>query len=96
VSYARGSKSFQISFDIGLFVLSPENDGCWGLRGVRISPIAGREANAGGENDGFTTGAEMPLIGGWIWFNWLDGVMEDVVSGGCWLAFAKTSDNETL
>lgn len=69
VTYARGSKSFQISLDVGLFVLNPD-DGCWGLRGVRISPIAGREANAGGENDGVTVGAEkVPLIAGWGWFN---------------------------
>ena len=51
--------------DVGLFELKPENEGCWGLRGVRISPIAGREANAGGENDGDTAGVEkVPPIGG--------------------------------
>src|SRR6266702_173030 len=84
VTYARGSKSFQISFDIGLFVPNPDNEGCWGLRGVRISPIAGREANAGGENDGVTAGAEkVPLIGGWGKFNWMVGIMGDAVSGGC-------------
>jgi hypothetical protein len=79
-----------------LFVLNPDNEGCWGRRGVRISPIAGREANAG-ENDGATAGAgNVPLIGGWGWFNWLDGIMGDAVSGCCWLVFAKTSDNEML
>jgi len=83
VTYARGSKSFQISFDVGLFVL-PEKEGCCGLRGVSILPIAGREANAGGENDGVTASAEnVLLIGGWGWFSWLDGVMGDAVSGGC-------------
>jgi len=67
------------------------------LRGVRISPIAGREANVGGEKDGVTAGAEkVLLIGGGNGFNWLDGVISDAVSGGCWLVSAKTSDNEML
>jgi hypothetical protein len=75
----------------------PEKEGCCGLRGVRILPIAGREANAGGENDGVTAGAEnVLLIGGCGWFSWLDGVMGDAVSGGCWLVFVKTSVNEML
>lgn len=96
ITYARGSKSFQISFETGLFVLNPDNEGCWGLRGVRISPIAGREANAGGENDGVIAGADMvPLIGGGG-FNRLDDVMGDAVGGGSWLVFAKTSDKEML
>ena len=40
-------------------MLVPVSDArCWGLRGVRISPIAWRWADAGVEKAGVTAGAE--------------------------------------
>jgi hypothetical protein len=55
-----------MSFDVGLFVLTPDSeDRCWGLRGVRISPIARRGADVGVEKAGVTAGADkvLPILG---------------------------------
>jgi hypothetical protein len=92
VTYARGSKSLNMSLDACLFVPTPVNEGrCWGLRGVRILPIAW---------DG--TNAEVPdaekalLIGACDWFIWPGEAMSGAVSGGCWTGFVMISDNEIL
>ena len=85
-----------MSFDACVFAPTPDNDRrCCGLSGVRISPIPWRGGNAGD-----TTGVERTLVvggGTCSWFIWLGGgVMKGRVSGGCWLAFVVTSDNEML
>jgi hypothetical protein len=89
-TYARGSKSLNMSFDACVFAPTPDKDrrGC-GLRGVRISPIPGR-----GENAGDTVDAER--IGACSWFIWLGGVMKGTASDGCWFGIVVTSDKEML
>jgi hypothetical protein len=94
ITYARGSKSLNMSFDACVFAPTPGKDRrCCGLRGVRISPIPGR-----GENAGDTTDAErILLVGACSWFIWLGGVMKGTASGGCcWFEIVVTSDNEML
>jgi hypothetical protein len=93
VTYARGSKSLNISLDAGLFVLTPDNEGrCCGLRGVRILPIGW-----GGTNAGAVDGTEkVLLIGARDWFIWLGGAMSGGLSGGWWTGVVTTSDNEML
>jgi hypothetical protein len=93
VTYARGSKSLNMSFvDACVFAPTPDNDRRCGLRGVRISPIPGR-----GENAGDTTDVErILLVGACSWFIWLGGVMKGTAGGGCWFEIVVTSDNEIL
>jgi hypothetical protein len=81
-------------------VLVPVSDArCWGLRGVRISPIAWRWADAGVEKAGVTAGAEKApkLVGASSWFNGLGGVAIDAARGGaCCPELVATSDSEML
>jgi hypothetical protein len=86
-----------MSFDVCVFVPTPDNDVRCGLRGVRISPIPWRGENAVGDTTGVV---EKGLPVGALacsGFICLGDVMKGAESGGgCWLEFAVTSDNEML
>ncbi len=60
-------------------------------------PIPWRGENAGGDTTGDVGNALLVGALACSWFVWLGDVIKGAVSsGGCWLEFVVTSDNEIL